>query len=45
MGAVTLGTSSSDVGTEFVPVSLDSGSAACGNATALVGYLTPTPAG
>ena len=44
-GTVTLGTSSSDVGTEFVPVSLDSGSAACGNFTALVGYLTPVPAG
>ena len=42
-GTVIAAGNSSDVGAEFLPISLDSGSAACGNFTALVGYLTAMP--
>jgi hypothetical protein len=43
-GTVFQGSSSTEVADQFMPVSLDSGSAVCGFATTLVGYLTPTPA-
>jgi hypothetical protein len=44
-GTVFQGSSSSEVADQFMPVSLDSGSAVCGFATTLVGYLTPIPVG
>ena len=42
-GTVFQGSSGSEVADQFMPVSLDSGSAVCNVATTLVGYLTPIP--
>ncbi len=44
-GTVFPGSSGSEVADQFMPVSLDTGSAVCDSATTLVGYLTSITAG